>query len=44
VVSSATRDRADPLEPAGRRFGNFVLSDIPLGGERWSSGVRGERC
>jgi hypothetical protein len=24
VVSSATRDQADPLEPAGRRFANFV--------------------
>ena len=28
------RDQADPLAPAGRRFGNFVF-----GGERWSSGV-----
>ena len=24
VVSRATRDQADPLAPAGRRFGNFV--------------------
>ena len=24
VVSSATRDQADPLAPAWRRFGNFV--------------------
>ncbi len=25
VVSRATRDQADPLAPAGRRFGNFVF-------------------
>ena len=26
VVSRATRDQADPLAPAGRRFGNFVFA------------------
>ena len=26
VVSRATRDQADPLAPAGRRFGNFVAN------------------
>ena len=38
----ALGDQTDPLEPAGRRFANFVFA-IFFGGERWSSGVRGER-
>src|SRR5674476_37852 len=41
---SAVGQQSDPLAPAGRRFGNFRFRDIPLRGERWSSGVRGERC
>jgi hypothetical protein len=34
VVSRAARDQADPLAPAGRRFGNFVWGrTLELG--RW---------
>ena len=51
VVSRATRDQADPLAPAGRRFGNFVFGrvrscsgsgrtiDLPPPAARWE--VRG---
>ena len=38
VVSRATRDQADPLAPAGRRFGNFVF------GAMMELGRCGERC
>ena len=31
MVSRATRDQADPLEPAGRRFGNFGFAIFRFG-------------
>ena len=41
-----TKSQIPSTRPAGAGWAalrQFRLSDIPLGGERWSSGVRGER-
>jgi len=44
VVSRAARDQADPLAPAGRRFGNFVWgrtidhAGAAAPGARWEVG------
>ena len=47
--SSCARGAPDPRSGRPARAGwaalrQFRFRDIPLGGERWSSGVRGERC
>jgi hypothetical protein len=46
LVSRATRNQTDPLAPPAGRRRHFFLADsflaISVGGERWSSGDRGE--
>ena len=47
LVSGPTRDPTDPLAPPAGRPSPFFFANccwrIPVRGERWSSGVRGER-
>jgi hypothetical protein len=40
VVSRATRDQTDPLEPAGRRFADFVFAIFRFGATAAAPGAR----